>query len=99
MARPSDGITESARLAMTPDEAQMAADIAAQLGMSRNRAIRWALRYAWQHATSTTDHRSCTGTHPCASATRGLTAPAGRQRAALQGQTTITHQATMGDET
>jgi len=99
MARPSDGITESARLAMTPDEAQMAADIAAHLGTSRNRAIRWAIRYAWQHATSTTDHTVCTGTHPCASATRGLTAPAGRQRAAQAGQISITHEATLGETT
>lgn len=75
----------------------MLRDIAAQLGMSQNRAVRYAIRYAWQHATSTTDHTQCSGTHPCASATRGLTP--GRQRPArqLDGQTTITHAATTGE--
>ena len=74
----------------------MLRDIAAQFGFSQNRAVRYAIRYAWQHATSTTDHTRCSGSHPCAGATRGL-AP-GRQRAAPpSGQTTITHAATAGE--
>lgn len=96
MVRKSDGTTESVGSRVTPDEAQMIRDIAAQLGpkTSQNRAVRWAIRYAWQHATSTTDHKHCPGNSPCAGATRGLTT--GRQRAPQNdGQTEITHQATM----
>lgn len=104
MARPSDGTTVDLRTRVTPDEAQMAADIAAILGTSGNRAIRWAIRVAWQHATSTTQHQQqCTGNSTCASATRAISGK-GRQRAPRtsttpEGQTLITHQATMGDDT
>ena len=96
--RPSDGLTDKLTVRSTSDEAQMARDIAAQLGMSQNRAARWAFRYAWQHATSTTDHTTCPPNSPCAAATRGLTP--GRQRSATavnDQQMTITHSATVED--
>lgn len=96
MARTSEGLTHDLRVRATPDEAQMAADIAAHLGTSGNRAVRWAIRLAWQHATSTTDHQHCPTNSPCANATRGLSAPAGRHRTPVQdGQTVITHEATV----
>lgn len=96
MARVSEGLTEQIGPRLQPEELGMLRDIAALLKMSQNRAVRYAIRYAWQHATSTTDHTRCSGTHPCASATRGLTP--GRQRAAqTSGQTTITHAATAGE--
>lgn len=92
--RPSDGLTNSMHVRSTPDEAQMARDIAAQMGLSQNRGLRWAIRFAWQHATSTTDHKACPPNSPCASATRGLTP--GRQRAAATpDQMIITHSATV----
>lgn len=94
VGRPSDGLTDSTHVRSTADESQMVRDIAAQLELSKNKAIRWALRFAWQHATSTTDHTTCPPNSPCASATRGL-AP-GRQRAAADtDQMTITHSATV----
>lgn len=93
MGRPSEGLSENVRVRATPDEAQMVRDIAAHLGLSQNKAARWALRFAWQHATSTTDHTTCPPNSPCAGATRGLT---GRQRAAADAdQMTITHSATV----
>ena len=94
MPRKSEGLSADVRVRATPDEAQMARDIASQLGMSQNRAMRWVIRYAWQHATATTDHSTCPPSSPCAGATRGLTP--GRQRptaAVIEGQTTITHTA------
>lgn len=95
MPRKSEGLTVALPARVQPDEAQMARDIAAHLGLSQNKAIRWALRHAWQHATSTTDHTACPPNSPCASATRGLTP--GRQRAATAtpDQMTITHSATV----
>lgn len=94
MPRQNEGLTQDVRVRATDDEAQMTQDIAAQLGTSKNRAMRWALRFAWQHATSTTDHSACPPNSPCASATRGLTP--GRQRAAAApDQMTITHSATV----
>ena len=97
MPRQSEGLTAALPSRVQPDEAQMARDIAAQLGVSQNKAVRWALRYAWQHATSTTDHKTCPPNSPCAGATRGLTG--GRQRAAAAAdQMTITHQATMEEQ-
>lgn len=91
--RPSEGLTPvGARL--TDDEAQMVRDIAALLKVSQNKGIRWAIRYAAQHASSTDDHTLCTRNSPCATATRGLTP--GRQRdAATEGQLFITHTATL----
>jgi hypothetical protein len=94
--RPSEGLSEALQARTTPDEAQMARDTAAQLGLSQNKALRWAIRYAWQHATSTTDHSTCPPNSPCAGATRGLTP--GRQHAAAARNTdqmTITHSATV----
>lgn len=85
------------RVHAQPDEKQMAADIAAHLGVSRNRALRWAIRYAWQHATSTTDHTTCPAHSPCASATRGLTPGKAAPRPAGGDQLTITHSATVED--
>lgn len=99
MPRKSEGLTEDVRVRATPDEAQMARDIAAHLGTSQNRAARWALRYAWQHATSTTDHTACPPNSPCAAATRGLTPGRQRTPAAMQDQMTITHSATVENET
>lgn len=95
MPRRNEGLTEDVRVRATPDEAQMARDIAAHLGLSKNRATRWALRYAWQHATSTTNHTACPPNSPCAGATRGLTP--GRQRTTSDApdQMTITHSATV----
>ncbi len=94
MPRVDEGTTEGVRVRATPDEAQMLRDIAAHLGLSQNKAVRWSLRFAWQHATSTTDHTACPTNSPCASATRGLTP--GRQRAAgMPDQMTITHSATV----
>jgi hypothetical protein len=96
MPRKSEGLTAALPSRVQPDEAQMAREIAAQLGFSQNKAVRWALRYAWQHATSMTDHKTCPVNSPCAGATRGL---AGRQRAAPDtDQMTITHQATMEEQ-
>lgn len=97
--RPSEGLTNALSAKMTSDEAQMARDTAAQLGLSQNKALRWAIRYAWQHATSTTDHSTCPPNSPCTAAIRGL-AP-GRQHAAAarnDGQMTITHSATVEDK-
>lgn len=94
MPRPSEGLTASLPARVQPDEAQMARDIASQLSLSQNKAIRWALRFAWQHATSTTDHTTCPPNSPCAGATRGLLP--GRQRAAAApDQMSITHSATV----
>jgi hypothetical protein len=98
MPRQSEGTTEDVRVRATPDEAQMARDIAAHLGTSQNKAARWALRYAWQHATSTTDHKACPPNSPCASATRGLTPGAKRPPAAAPDQMTITHSATVEEQ-
>lgn len=99
MPRQSEGLTHQIQTRGTADEAQMARDIAAQLGMSQNRGLRWALRFAWQHATSTTDHTTCPPNSPCAAATRGLTP--GRQRTSLgsDDQLTITHSATVEKKT
>lgn len=98
--RPSDGLTDDIRVRATADEAQMLRDIAAHLGLSQNRASRWAYRVAWQHATSTTDHSTCPPNSPCAAATRGLTPPKGRQRSAAgtSDQLTITHSATVEEK-
>lgn len=97
MPRQSEGLTEQLQTRATPDERQMARDIAAQVGVSQNRALRWALRFAWQHARSTTDHTTCPPTSPCAAATRGVTP--GRQRTpagtSSHDQLTITHSATV----
>lgn len=96
--RPSHGLTEQLRLRVQPDEVQMGRDIAAHLGTSQNQAYRWAIRLAWQHATSTTDHSTCPPHSPCAGATRGLIP--GRQRTAAapdDNQLTITHSATVED--
>lgn len=94
MPRQSEGLTHGVRVRATADEAQMVKDIGAQLGMSQNRAARWAIRFAWQHATSTTEHDSCTAHSPCAGATRGLSSD-GRQHATPvpEGQQQITHEA------
>lgn len=97
MARKSEGLTQLGGR-VTPDELQMVRDIAAYLGMSQNRAVRWAIRLAHQHATSTTDHQHCPRNSPCASSTLGVT-PGGRKRSSApavpDGQTLITHQATL----
>jgi hypothetical protein len=95
MPRPSEGLTEDVRVRATPDEAQMARDIAAHLGTSQNKAARWALRYAWQHATSTTDHSACPANSLCASATRGLIPGKAARDAGHADQMTITHSATV----
>lgn len=95
MPRKSEGLTADLRLRLTGDEAQMARDIAAHLGTSQNRGMRWALRFAWQHATSTTDHTACPPNSPCASATRGLTPGRQRTAAATPDQMMITHSATV----
>lgn len=99
--RPSEGLTENLGGRITGNEAQMLRDIAAQLGLnSKNRAVRWAIRYAWQHATSTTHHDTCGRNSTCASATLGITG--GRQRTAPHvdtGQMAITHEATMESDT
>lgn len=71
--RPSHGLTKQIHVRARPDEAQMGRDMAAHLGTSMNAAYRWAIRYAWQHATSTTDHSACVPTSPCAGATQGIT--------------------------
>lgn len=96
--RPSEGLDNQFTPRMTDDEAQMVRDIAAMLGTSQLRAIRWAVRYAHPHATSTTDHKTCPKNSPCASATLGIS-PSGRQRSASatvpEGQALITHQATV----
>lgn len=97
MPRQSDGTTEDVRVRATPDEAQMVRDIAAQLNVSGNRAARWALRYAWQHATSTTDHGQCGPNSPCAGATRGIAPSRQRSAAPTVDQLTITHSATVED--
>lgn len=57
----------------------MVRDTAAQLGISQNKALRWLIRYGYQHIITTTDHTKCPKDSPCAGATRGL-APKGRQR-------------------
>lgn len=94
MGRPSEGLTDNLGLRVQPEESQMVRDIAGQLGMSANRAVRWAIRYAHQHATSTTEHDQCPRISPCANATRGLRVIAGRQRTPVaEGQTMITHTA------
>lgn len=98
MPRKSEGLTAALPARVQPDEAQMARDIAAQLGVSQNKAVRWALRYAWQHATSTTDHAACPPNSPCASATRGLTPGTKRPPAAAPDQMTITHSATVEEQ-
>ena len=95
MPRKSEGLTVALPARVQPDEAQMARDIAAQLGTSQNKAVRWALRYAWQHATSTTDHSACPANSPCASATRGLTPGKAAHAAGHADQMTITHSATV----
>lgn len=95
--RPSDGLTAQVRIRTQPDESQMARDIAAHLGLSGNRAMRWAIRYAWQHATGTTDHTTCPAHSPCAHATRGLTPGKSSARPAAGDQMTITHSATVED--
>lgn len=77
--RPSEGLVQLRGPRVLPDEAQMARDIATELGTSQSRALRWAIRYAYQHILSTTDHTKCPKDSPCAGATRGLT-PKGRQR-------------------
>lgn len=92
--RPSDGLTDSRHVRTTADESQMIRDIAAHMGLSLNKAARWAFRYAWQHATSTTDHKACPPNSPCASATRGMT-PGQQRAAAAPDQLTITHSATV----
>jgi hypothetical protein len=93
MPRKSEGLRPlPARV--QPDEVQMARDIAGHLGVSQNRAVRWALRYAWQHATSTTDHTTCPAHSPCASATRG-TAPGKAAPRPAGDQMTISHAATV----
>jgi hypothetical protein len=91
--RPSDGTITQLQVRSQPDEAQMARDIAAHLGTSQNKALRWAIRYAWQHATSTTDHTTCPAHSPCAGATRGLSGKAAPRPAG--DQMTITHSATV----
>ena len=94
MPRKSEGLEIQFQTRAQPDELQMRKDIAAHMGMSLNKAMRWALRYAWQHATSTTNHQTCPPNSPCAGATRGLTP--GRQRAAAPvDQLSITHSATV----
>ena len=94
MPRENEGLELQFQTRAQPDEVQMRADIAAQLGMSLNKATRWALRYAWAHATSTTNHQTCPSNSPCAGATRGIYP--GRQRAtAPVDQLTITHSATV----
>ena len=81
----------------TEAERQMIRDTAAHLGISQNRAVRWAIRYAWAHATSTTDHTTCGSNSTCAGAVTGTT-PGNRQRAAPHAdQLTITHEATVED--
>lgn len=93
MPRKDEGLVSLGNRA-TADEKQMTRDIAAHLGISQNRAMRWAIRYAWAHATSTTDHTTCGGTSTCAGAVAGTT-PGNRQRTAPRDQLTITHQATV----
>ncbi len=97
MPRESEGLTHQLGPRVTADENQMLRDVAAHMGLSLNKAVRWAIRYSWAHATSTTDHSSCTGTSTCAGATAGLTG--GRQRTTPQegkhDQLMITHQATV----
>lgn len=94
--RPSHGLTKQVHIRSQPDEAQMVHDIAAQLGTSVNAAGRWAFRYAWQHATSTTDHSTCPPNSPCAGATRGITpGKAARGGDVQPDQMTITHSATV----
>lgn len=93
MPRKSEGL-HPLPARVQPDEAQMARDIAGHLGLSRNRAMRWALRYAWQHATSTTDHSACPVNSPCASATRGI-APGKTSARPAGDQLAITHSATV----
>lgn len=93
--RPSHGLTAQVNIRAQPDEAQMSRDIAAQLGTSQNQALRWAIRYAWQHATSTTDHSTCPPNSPCAGATRGLVPGRQHAAAARDDQLTITHSATV----
>lgn len=93
MPRKNEGLID-VRVRATPDEAQMVRDIASHLGMSQSRSVRWAIRYAWAHATSTTDHSACGSNSTCAGAVTGVT-PGNRQRTAPDaGQLTI-HQATV----
>lgn len=102
MPRVREGTTEDVRVRATPDEAQMAADIAAHLGLSKNKAARWALRFAWQHATSTTDHSMCPRNSPCAAAIGGVTTAPRAARRTPSGtqhdQLSITHSATVKEE-
>lgn len=95
MARVSEGLTEDVRVRATSEEAQMVRDIAAHLGLSQNKASRWALRVAWHHATSTDNHTACPPNSPCAAALRGITPGAKRPPAAAPDQMTITHSATV----
>lgn len=73
MVRRTEGTTTGINLRVTPEEEQMARQIAERHGMSRNSGVRWAIRFAVEHAISTTDHTHCAGTSPCAEATQGLT--------------------------
>lgn len=96
--RPGEGLSKQLTPRVTDDEAQMVRDVAALLGTSQQRAVRWAIRYAHQHATSTTDHQTCPKNSPCSAARLGIT-PGGKRRSAPdtvpEGQTLITHTATV----
>lgn len=72
MARLDEGTTSNLHTRATPEEAQMLGDIAKRLGLSANKGARWAIRFAYEHAVSTTDHTNCAGTSPCANATQGI---------------------------
>lgn len=95
--RPNEGLTEHLNGRVHPGEVQKVKDIRAQLGESSdNRAIRWAINYAWQHATSTTDHSTCGENSPCAGATRAISKDAPQKAAPVpQGQTMFSHSATV----
>lgn len=99
MARANEGLTEQLGPRITPEELQFLVEISKYLGkISNNRGLRYAIRYAHQHATSTTDHTKCLPHSPCAAALRGLDPAAARTGPALPGQTSLTHEATMEDK-
>lgn len=100
MARQSDGITEQIGPRITPEELQMLVEVGQLLSTSSNRAIRYAIRVAWQHATSTEDHTQCPGNSPCAAAIRGISGVQRRTKPTVpEGQTLISHVATVEDTT